>query len=42
MCNFLWDGVKRGDKVFIYYLSCKLVGIVGVVEVVRDGYLDIM
>ena len=34
--NFLRDGVKRGDKVFIYHSSCKLVGIAGVAEVVRD------
>ncbi len=38
--NFLRDGVKRGDKVFIYHSSCKLVGIAGVAEVVRDGYPD--
>ena len=39
--NFLRDGVKRGDKVFIYHSSCKEVGIAGVAEVVKDGYPDI-
>ena len=34
--NFLRDGVKRGDRVFIYHSSCKLMGIAGVAEVVRD------
>ncbi len=38
--NFLRDGVKLGDKVFIYHSSCKLVGIAGVAEVVKDGYPD--
>ncbi len=47
-----WDGVRNyqarnflmsmtvGDRVFIYHSSCKLIGIAGVVEVVRAAYPD--
>lgn len=38
--NFLRDDVKKGDKVFVYHSSCKDVGIVGLAEVVREGYVD--
>ncbi len=38
--NFLRDGVKVGDKVFIYHSSCKTVGIAGVAGVVKAGYPD--
>ncbi|MCV2886143.1 EVE domain-containing protein [Aestuariibacter sp. AA17] len=38
--NFLRDEVKVGDKVFIYHSSCKDVGIAGVAEVVKAGYVD--
>lgn len=38
--NFLRDQVKCGDLVFIYHSSCKDVGIVGVAEVVKEGYVD--
>jgi len=38
--NFLRDDVKLGDKVFIYHSSCKNVGIAGLAEVVREGYVD--
>ncbi|WP_293748562.1 EVE domain-containing protein [uncultured Paraglaciecola sp.] len=38
--NFLRDEVKLGDQVFIYHSSCKDVGIVGVAEVVKEGYVD--
>lgn len=38
--NFLRDQVKKGDKVFIYHSSCKLVGIAGLAEVVKAGYPD--
>jgi len=38
--NFLRDGVKLGDKVFIYHSSCKVMGIAGVAEVVKAGYPD--
>jgi len=47
-----WDGVRSyqarnflksmavGDRVFIYHSSCKLIGIAGVVEVVKAAYAD--
>ncbi len=38
--NFLRDQVKLGDQVFIYHSSCKNVGIVGLSEVVKEGYPD--
>ncbi|MEP1382990.1 MAG: EVE domain-containing protein [Paraglaciecola sp.] len=38
--NFLRDQVKSGDLVFIYHSSCKNVGIVGLAEVVKEGYPD--
>lgn len=38
--NFLRDQVKLGDQVFIYHSSCKDVGIAGLAEVVREGYVD--
>ncbi|WP_026376516.1 EVE domain-containing protein [Aestuariibacter salexigens] len=38
--NFLRDEVKRGDRVFFYHSSCKHVGIVGLAEVVKEGYAD--
>ena len=38
--NFLRDDVKLGDLVFIYHSSCKDVGIVGLAEVVKEGYVD--
>lgn len=38
--NFLRDNVKSGDQVFIYHSSCKNVGIVGLAEVVKEGYAD--
>lgn len=38
--NFLRDDVKVGDLVFIYHSSCKDVGIAGIAEVVKEGYVD--
>lgn len=38
--NMLRDEVKRGDQVFFYHSNCKEPAIVGIVEVVRDGYPD--
>jgi predicted RNA-binding protein with PUA-like domain len=38
--NFLRDEVKIGDQVFIYHSSCKNVGIAGLAEVVKGGYID--
>lgn len=38
--NFLRDQIKLGDQVFIYHSSCKDVGIVGLAQVVKEGYVD--
>lgn len=38
--NFLRDGMKRGDLVFYYHSMSSEPGIVGVCEVVREGYPD--
>lgn len=38
--NMLRDEMKRGDLAFLYHSSCDAPGIVGVVEIVREGYPD--
>ena len=38
--NTLRDQMKRGDTVFLYYSSCKVPGIVAIMEVAREGYPD--
>jgi predicted RNA-binding protein with PUA-like domain len=38
--NFLRDGMRRGDQAFFYHSSTANPAIVGVVEVVREGYPD--
>lgn len=38
--NFLRDDLKLGDLVFIYHSSCKRIGIVGLAEVAKEGYID--
>jgi len=38
--NFLRDGMKRGDQVFFYHSMAEPSGVVGVCEVVREGYPD--
>ncbi|RMH21531.1 MAG: EVE domain-containing protein [Gammaproteobacteria bacterium] len=38
--NFMRDEMKCGDQVFFYHSNCKEPGIVGIVEVVREGYPD--
>lgn len=38
--NFLRDGMKRGDLVFFYHSMGKPQAIVGICEVVREGYPD--
>jgi predicted RNA-binding protein with PUA-like domain len=38
--NTLRDRMKRGDIVFIYHSSTDPTGIVGIAEVVREGYPD--
>jgi predicted RNA-binding protein with PUA-like domain len=38
--NFLRDGMKRGDRVFYYHSGTGAQAIVGICEVVREGYPD--
>ena len=38
--NFLRDGMKKGDLVFYYHSNAVPSGIVGIAEVVREGYPD--
>lgn len=38
--NFLRDGMKVGDRVFLYHSSADPTGVVGICEVVREGYPD--
>jgi predicted RNA-binding protein with PUA-like domain len=38
--NMLRDQMRRGDEVFLYHSSCEVPGIVGIVEVVKEGYPD--
>jgi predicted RNA-binding protein with PUA-like domain len=38
--NFLRDGMKRGDLVFFYHSNAEPSAIVGIAEVVREGYPD--
>ncbi len=38
--NFLRDEIKKGDQVLFYHSNCKEPAVVGICEVVRDGYPD--
>jgi predicted RNA-binding protein with PUA-like domain len=38
--NMMRDDMKVGDRVFFYHSNCKEPGIVGLMEVVREGYPD--
>jgi len=38
--NLMRDKMKKGDLGFFYHSSCKVPGIVGVVEVVKEAYPD--
>jgi len=38
--NMLRDQMKRGDEAFLYHSSCEVPGIVGIVEIVKEGYPD--
>ncbi len=38
--NFMKDGMKLGDRVFFYHSMAESPGIVGICEVVREGYPD--
>jgi len=38
--NFMRDDMKTGGQVFFYHSNCDDIGIVGITEVVREGYPD--
>ncbi|PID61176.1 MAG: EVE domain-containing protein [Gammaproteobacteria bacterium] len=38
--NLMRDEMKKSDLGFFYHSSCKVPGIVGIVEVVREAYPD--
>lgn len=38
--NMMRDQMRKGDRVFFYHSNCKEPGIVGIAEVVREGYPD--
>jgi len=38
--NMLRDQMRRGDQAFFYHSNCKEPGIVGIMEIVREGYPD--
>ncbi len=38
--NMMRDEMKKGDLVFFYHSNCDEPGIVGVAEVVKEGYPD--
>ena len=38
--NMMRDEMKKGDLAFFYHSSCKQPGIVGIVEIIKEGYPD--
>jgi predicted RNA-binding protein with PUA-like domain len=38
--NMLRDDIKKGDLVFFYHSNCDVPGIVGVMQVAKEGYPD--
>jgi predicted RNA-binding protein with PUA-like domain len=38
--NMLRDEMKKGDRVFFYHSNCPQPAIVGIMQVVREGYPD--
>jgi predicted RNA-binding protein with PUA-like domain len=38
--NMIRDEMKKGDEAFLYHSSCDVPGIVGIVEIVKEGYPD--
>ena len=38
--NMLRDEMKKGDQVFLYYSSTDVPGIVGVMEITKEGHPD--
>lgn len=40
--NMMRDAMKLGDQVFFYHSNCVEPGIVGIMEVVKEGYPDFL
>jgi len=38
--NMMRDDMKVGDLAFFYHSNCEVPGIVGIMEIVREGYPD--
>ena len=38
--NIMRDQMKKGDLGFFYHSSCKVPGVVGIVEIVKEAYPD--
>ncbi len=38
--NMFRDDMKKGDLAFFYHSNCDVPGIVGIMEVIREGYPD--
>jgi predicted RNA-binding protein with PUA-like domain len=38
--NMMRDDMKLGDLVFFYHSNCDVPGIVGIMEIVKEGYPD--
>ena len=38
--NMMRDQMKKGDLAFFYHSNCKVPGIVGIMEIVKEGYVD--
>ena len=38
--NMMRDDMEIGDEIFFYHSNCKEPGIVGIMEVTREGYPD--
>ena len=38
--NFLRDEMKKGDQVLFYHSNCDLLAVMGICEVVKEGYPD--
>lgn len=38
--NMMRDEMKKADLAFFYHSNCKVPGIIGIMEVVREGYPD--
>jgi predicted RNA-binding protein with PUA-like domain len=38
--NMMRDDMKLGDQAFFYHSNCDVPGIVGIMEVVKEGYPD--